>query len=72
MKALRWYGTGDVRVETVDDPVIEDPRDAIIKITSTAICDRTCIYITASCRQWKKGIFSAMKIWARSSKLAAT
>lgn len=38
MKALRWYGTDDVRVETVDDPVIENPTDAIIKITSTAIC----------------------------------
>jgi threonine dehydrogenase-like Zn-dependent dehydrogenase len=38
MKALCWYGTGDVRVENVPDPVIEDPRDAIIRITSTAIC----------------------------------
>jgi threonine dehydrogenase-like Zn-dependent dehydrogenase len=38
MKAVCWYGTGDVRVETVPDPKIEDSRDAIIKITSTAIC----------------------------------
>jgi threonine dehydrogenase-like Zn-dependent dehydrogenase len=38
MKALCWYGTGDVRVENVPDPKIENPRDAIIKITSTAIC----------------------------------
>lgn len=38
MKALCWYGKGDVRVENVPDPVIEDPRDVIIKITSTAIC----------------------------------
>jgi threonine dehydrogenase-like Zn-dependent dehydrogenase len=38
MKALCWYGTGDVRVETVPDPKILNPRDAIIKITSTAIC----------------------------------
>lgn len=38
MKAVCWYGTGDVRVETVPDPKIEGPRDAIIKITSTAIC----------------------------------
>lgn len=38
MKALCWYGTGDVRVETVPEPVIEDGRDAIIRITSTAIC----------------------------------
>lgn len=38
MKALCWYGTGDVRVETVPDPKILNPRDAIVKITSTAIC----------------------------------
>lgn len=38
MKALCWYGTEDVRVETVPDPKILDPRDAVIKITATAIC----------------------------------
>ena len=38
MKALCWYGTHDVRVETVPDPTILSPRDAVVKITSTAIC----------------------------------
>ena len=38
MKALCYHGRKDVRVDNVDDPTIEDPRDAIIKITSTAIC----------------------------------
>ncbi|MFL6520148.1 MAG: zinc-dependent alcohol dehydrogenase [Chthoniobacterales bacterium] len=38
MRALRWYGKGDVRVETVPDPTIEEPRDAIVKVTSCAIC----------------------------------
>ena len=38
MKALCWHGTKDVRVENVPDPKIQAPRDAIIKITSTAIC----------------------------------
>src|SRR5947209_6926924 len=38
MKALCWYGTNDVRVEQVPDPKILNPRDAIIKITTTAIC----------------------------------
>jgi threonine dehydrogenase-like Zn-dependent dehydrogenase len=38
MKALCWYGTNDVRVETVPDPELLNPRDAVIKITSTAIC----------------------------------
>jgi threonine dehydrogenase-like Zn-dependent dehydrogenase len=38
MKALCWYGTNDVRVARVSDPRILNPRDAIIKITLTAIC----------------------------------
>jgi threonine dehydrogenase-like Zn-dependent dehydrogenase len=38
MKALCWHGRHDVRLDNVDDPKIEDPRDIIIKITSTGIC----------------------------------
>ena len=38
MKAVRYYGKEDIRVETVPDPKILNPRDAIVKITSTAIC----------------------------------
>jgi threonine dehydrogenase-like Zn-dependent dehydrogenase len=38
MKALCWHGHGDVRIDTVPDPKIEAPGDAIIEITSTAIC----------------------------------
>jgi hypothetical protein len=38
MKALCWYGKGDFRVESVQDPSILDARDIILKITSTAIC----------------------------------
>ncbi|QQN74450.1 zinc-dependent alcohol dehydrogenase [Croceicoccus sp. YJ47] len=38
MKALTWHGKHDVRVDTVDDPEIVNSRDAIIKVTSTAIC----------------------------------
>jgi threonine dehydrogenase-like Zn-dependent dehydrogenase len=38
MKALTWHGKRDVRVEEVPDPRIEQPTDAIIKVTSTAIC----------------------------------
>jgi len=38
VKALCWYGTNDVRVERVPDPRILNPRDAIVKVTLTAIC----------------------------------
>ena len=38
MRALCWHGKGDVRVDTVPDPKIQHPRDAVIKITASAIC----------------------------------
>ncbi|MBA3838891.1 MAG: glutathione-dependent formaldehyde dehydrogenase [Thermoleophilaceae bacterium] len=38
MKALAWHGNHDVRVDNVPDPAIEQPTDAIVRITSTAIC----------------------------------
>ncbi|GAB5095560.1 zinc-dependent alcohol dehydrogenase [Caballeronia sp. HLA56] len=38
MKALTWHGKKDIRYDTVPDPQIEHPRDAIIKVSSCAIC----------------------------------
>jgi hypothetical protein len=38
MRALTWHGKRDVRVDTHPDPTIQEPTDAIIRVTSTAIC----------------------------------
>ena len=38
MKAAVFHKPGDIRYDTVDDPIIEDARDIILKVTSTAIC----------------------------------
>jgi threonine dehydrogenase-like Zn-dependent dehydrogenase len=38
MKAVCYHGKGDIRVDTVPDPAILNPRDAIVKVTATAIC----------------------------------
>ena len=38
MKALCWHGKNDIRCETVPDPTIESPRDAILKVSTCAIC----------------------------------
>src|SRR3954467_10994100 len=38
MKAVAWHGNHDVRVDNVPDPAIEHPTDAIIRVTTTAIC----------------------------------
>jgi threonine dehydrogenase-like Zn-dependent dehydrogenase len=38
MKAVTWHGRRDVRVETVPDPVIQQPTDVIVRVTSSGIC----------------------------------
>jgi threonine dehydrogenase-like Zn-dependent dehydrogenase len=38
MRAVAWHGKRDVRVDTVPDPAIQEPTDAIVRVTSTAIC----------------------------------
>jgi threonine dehydrogenase-like Zn-dependent dehydrogenase len=38
MRAVTWHGKRDVRVDDVPDPVIQEPTDAVIRITTTAIC----------------------------------
>src|SRR5688572_3000912 len=38
MQAVTWHGKRDVRVDTVPDPIIQEPTDAIVRITTTAIC----------------------------------
>jgi threonine dehydrogenase-like Zn-dependent dehydrogenase len=38
MRALTWQGRRDVRVKDVADPVIQEPTDAIVRVTTTAIC----------------------------------
>ncbi len=38
MRAVVWHGKRDVRVDTVPDPVIQDPNDAIVRMTTTNLC----------------------------------
>ena len=49
MKALCWHGKRDIRCDTVPDPKIEHPRDAVIKVTACAICGSDLHSTTASC-----------------------
>jgi threonine dehydrogenase-like Zn-dependent dehydrogenase len=38
MRAVTWHGKRDVRVDTVPDPTIESPTDAVVRVTSTGLC----------------------------------
>ena len=53
MKAVVFHGVGDIRLDSVDDPRIEEPNDAVIRITSSAICGTDLHFI--------RGTFPGMK-----------
>lgn len=38
MEALVFHGIGDIRVDDVDDPRIEQPTDAVVRVTASAVC----------------------------------
>ena len=70
MKAVRYYGKEDIRVETVPDPVLLNPWDAIVKVTTTAICGSDRASTAASSRRWSRGTSSSSS-WGRWSRSAA-
>ena len=53
MRAVTWQGRRNVSVDDVEDPIIKEPNDAIIKVTSTNICGSdlhlydTCLLYTS-------------------------
>jgi threonine dehydrogenase-like Zn-dependent dehydrogenase len=53
MKAVVWHGIGDIRLDEVPDPRIEQPTDAIIRLTCSAICGTDLHFV--------RGTFSGMK-----------
>ena len=55
MKAVVWRGVGDIRLENVKEPKIKDPTDAIVRITSSAICGTDLHMIRGTMPQMKSG-----------------
>ncbi|MDU6438731.1 MAG: alcohol dehydrogenase catalytic domain-containing protein, partial [Pantoea sp.] len=53
MKALVWHGVGNIQLDNVPDPQIEQPGDAVIRITASAICGTDLHFI--------RGTFSDMQ-----------
>jgi len=54
-EALCWHGKGDIRCDTVPDPKIEHPRDAIIKVTACAICGSDLHFFNGVIPEMKSG-----------------
>ncbi len=55
MKAIVFHGIGDIRLDTVSDPKIQHPLDAIIRITASAICGTDLHFIRGTVPGMKKG-----------------
>jgi threonine dehydrogenase-like Zn-dependent dehydrogenase len=65
MKALCWHGKSDMRYETVPDPKIQHPQDAIIKVTACAICGSDLHIYNGVIPRWNPATCSATRPWAR-------
>ena len=55
MRAVVWRGIGDIAVEEVPDPKIQDPTDAIVRLTASAICGTDLHFIRGTLPGMKKG-----------------
>lgn len=55
MKAVVFYGVGDIRLDNVPEPKIKDPFDAIVKITTSAICGTDLHFVRGTVSGIKKG-----------------
>jgi threonine dehydrogenase-like Zn-dependent dehydrogenase len=71
MRAVTWHGKRDVRVETVPDPEIRDPTDAIVRITSTGICGSDLHLYELLGPSWSPATSWGTSRWAWSRKSGA-
>lgn len=55
MKAVVWHGVGDIRLDDVDEPEIEEPTDAIVRLTASAICGTDLHFIRGTMSGMESG-----------------
>ena len=55
MRAVVWHGVGDIRLDKVPDPKIEQPTDAVVRLTSSAICGTDLHFVRGTVSGMKKG-----------------
>ena len=56
MKAVTWHGVGDIRFDEVSDPKIEEPTDAIVRITTSAICGTDLHFVRGTMPGLRPGV----------------
>jgi threonine dehydrogenase-like Zn-dependent dehydrogenase len=55
MKAVVWHGVGDIRIDDVDEPQLQEPTDAIVRLTASAICGTDLHFVRGSMSGMKPG-----------------
>lgn len=55
MKAVVWHGAGDIRLDEVADPTVQDPNDAIVRITRSAICGTDLHFVRGTMAGMQEG-----------------
>ena len=55
MKAIVWHGVGDIRLDTVPDPSIQDPYDAIVELTTSAVCGTDLHFVRGTMSGMEEG-----------------
>jgi threonine dehydrogenase-like Zn-dependent dehydrogenase len=55
MKAVVWHGIGDIRLDDVPEPVIRDPHDAVVRITTSAVCGTDLHFVRGTMRGMTPG-----------------
>jgi threonine dehydrogenase-like Zn-dependent dehydrogenase len=55
MKAVVWHGVGDIRLDDVAEPTLQEPEDAIVRLTSSAICGTDLHFVRGTMAGMKPG-----------------
>jgi threonine dehydrogenase-like Zn-dependent dehydrogenase len=72
MKALVFRAVGDIRLDDVPDPQLQEPTDAIVRLTSSAICGTDLHFVRGTMAGMKEGTILGHEGWGWSSNSVRT
>ena len=55
MRAVVWHGVGDIRIDDVPDPKLQEPTDAVVRLTASAICGTDLHFVRGTMAGMREG-----------------
>ena len=55
MKAVVWHDVGDIRLDDVPEPIVEQPTDGVVRLTASAICGTDLHFVRGTVAGMKRG-----------------